>query len=90
MSYAQKWSFIWGPLSTLDEHPKYKDRMVSRENRASASELLVTWLRPVVGHSFLLRSIHRSGADHLMFLTVLDASKDGTSFSWRELKRFDR
>jgi hypothetical protein len=43
------------------------------------------------GHSYLVRALGRTdGSDHLLLVTVLETSNYGTSFSWRELKRFDR
>jgi len=43
------------------------------------------------GHSYLVRALGRTDhSDHLLLVTVLETSKDGTSFCWRELKRFER
>jgi RNA polymerase sigma-70 factor (ECF subfamily) len=87
----EKWSFLWEARSALRPGWKTPERFVKPEEFARANEMRLR--QPVtlkVGHSFLLRSIVRSGADHLLLMTTLETSKDGTSFSWRELKRFDR
>jgi len=87
----EKWSFLWEARSATRPGWRAEERYVKPEEFARGDELhLRAAVKPTAGHSFLLRSIVRTGADHLMLMTTLETSKDGTSFSWRELKRFDR
>jgi uncharacterized protein YbjT (DUF2867 family) len=52
---------------------------------------LLGYAEPAAGHTYLVRAAGRSdGSDHLLLLSVLETDRNSTSFSWRELKRFDR
>ncbi len=89
--YLDKWTMLWETKSVLEAHGNRQERGVTKEDWSRAAELKLRFpIQPEAGHSFLLRSIMSTGADHLLLMTVLETSKDGISFSWRELKRFDR
>ena len=86
-----RWNMLWETKSVLRERGNSQERGVNPEDFARADELrLRSGIKPRAGRSFLLRSILTSGTDQLLLMTALETSKDGTSFSWRELKRFDR
>ncbi len=81
---------LWSALTVPG--PDGTARVLSEEaERADPARQLLQCAVARTGHSYLVRALGRTdGSDHLLLVSVLETSKDGTSFSWRELQRFDR